>query len=90
MAEKKEPLWWLSYADEQLDQSKGVAIVRARSFKKAGEKARELGISPGGQLKGFEAPPEYDSVLGPFENKHLSEAEALELALQVPDGEETN
>lgn len=81
---KKLPLWWLSYVDETVDESRGVAIVRAQTFFEAVAKARRLGISPGGQLKGFEAPTAYESVLGPFENRHLSAVEARALAEKEP------
>lgn len=86
MADSKLPLWWLSFVDEEQDESRGVAIVRAGSFLGAVARSRELGINPGGQLKGFEAPVEYESVLAPFEDKHLTAAEARELAEKAPDG----
>ena len=80
----KHPLWWLSYADEKTDQSLGVVIVRAPSFPRAAVRANELGVSPGGQLKGFEAPLDYESVLEPFMDRLLTPVEARELAEKPP------
>lgn len=75
------PLWWLSYVGEEQGESRGVVIVRANGFLPAAARARTLGISPGGQVKGFEAPPDYESVLAPFEGKHLTPDEARQLAV---------
>lgn len=73
-------LWWLSYADEQTDESRGVAVVRADSFLGAAAEARRLGISPGGQVQGFEAPLEEEVALRPYEGKLLSPEEAQRVA----------
>lgn len=73
-----EPLWWLSYAGE--DVSHGVVVVRAGSFLDAVAKASRLGLSPGGQVRGFEAPQEQEPALARYEGQWLAPDEARELA----------
>jgi hypothetical protein len=51
-----QPLWWLSYADD--NGFRGVVITRARTFLLACANANLKGVSPGGQVRGFELPLE--------------------------------
>jgi hypothetical protein len=57
----RRPLWWLSYADD--NGFRGVVITRARSFLLACTRAHLLNVSPGGQVQGFELPPEADDEI---------------------------
>jgi hypothetical protein len=72
-------IWWLSYVDEAKDVSRGVAIVRAGSFLEAVARARQLGISPGGQVNGIATPSGKEAVLEAYEGKLLSPDEARAL-----------
>ena len=54
-------LWWLSYADEK--GFRGVVITRAGGFLLATAQANLLGVSPGGQVQGFELPPEAEEEI---------------------------
>lgn len=45
-------VWWLSYATKD-DGFKGVVITMAPTFIEACAKARYLGLSPGGQVRGY-------------------------------------
>lgn len=76
-------LWWLSYAASDT-VSNGVCVVEARSFFRACQRARELGISPGGQVRGFAAPRSEEAALRPYLNQHLSPEQARKLAGQTP------
>lgn len=73
-------IWWLSYATPT--EQKGVCVVRAPSFLEACSEARRLGISPdispGGEVMGFDAPPEEEASLEPLVGRFLSVAEARE------------
>ena len=54
-------LWWLSYADD--NGFRGVVITRAESFLMACTRANLLGVSPGGQVQGFDLPPEAEEEI---------------------------
>lgn len=69
-------LWWLSYANES---SSSLVIVRASSFLEAAARSRELDLSPGGQVRGWQVPAPYEAKLLPYENRRLTEAEVREL-----------
>ncbi len=71
-------IWWLSYASEA-DGNRGVVIVRAESFFGAVAESRRLGLSPGGEVRGFEVPSE-EARLEPYVGRWLSPNEARELA----------
>jgi hypothetical protein len=59
-----DKLWWLSFAGD--GGNLGVAVVAARNFGSAIAEAYRLGINPGGEVMGFECPPDCDEakVLG--------------------------
>lgn len=60
-----EKLWWLSFIDPHLPEGErflGVAIVEAKDFDMALKKTWELGINPGGQVRGLEL--EEENFLG--------------------------
>lgn len=73
-------IWWLSYVDEWRDVSRGVVVVRAASFFGAVARARKLGISPGGQVRGWVAPAEHEAELEPYVDRFIPEEEARVLA----------
>lgn len=50
-------LWWLSYAGEE--GSRGVVVVEGEDFFSAVERSKVLGLSPGGQVRGFVVPAEW-------------------------------
>lgn len=87
---EKEPgwdLWWLSYAGEE--GSRGVALVEGASFLHACERSNELGISPGGEVKGFLVPAEgWRARCLPFQDKLTTRRELEEAMLAIPKGEE--
>jgi hypothetical protein len=72
-------LWWLSYADES--GFRGVVITRAEGFLMACARSNLLGISPGGQVQGFElsSKAEEDFAAGDLD-RCLSEEEARRYA----------
>jgi hypothetical protein len=45
--------WYLSYADESF---RGGVVVRAFGFVHACQRARDLNINPGGEIRGFPVP----------------------------------
>ena len=68
-------LFWLSCAD--VDGFRGVAIVEAQNLAGAVQKAKALGISPGGQVLGPSYPadaPGYDVAVA-NQNRLLSRAD---------------
>jgi hypothetical protein len=70
--------WWLSFADPQRphgSQFLGVAVVRAPGFVTATVIARQLGINPGGEVRGF-ALPDDAPVTEADMNRLLSHDEA--------------
>ena len=71
------PLWWLSYADA--NASRGIVIARGASFLDAVRRARELGVSPGGQVRGWVIPSSELARLECFEGRRLTEPEARAL-----------
>jgi hypothetical protein len=56
MDEQKEPLWWLSFADDA--GFRGVVLVRGASDTKAIRLAHALGCNPGGEVLSAEIPDE--------------------------------
>lgn len=50
--------WWLSFADE--NGCRGVCIVDAPGFMLAVTMANMHGCNPGGEVQGFEVPPDSD------------------------------
>ena len=56
MDEQKEPLWWLSLADDA--GFRGVVLVRGASDTKAIRLAHALGCNPGGEVLAAEIPDE--------------------------------
>ena len=70
--------WWLSYASE--DGFRGICIVEGEDLIGAARRARELGISPGGQVLGA-AIPESEVVTIPesHRNRLLTRDEAIAL-----------
>ena len=71
--------WWLSFADD--DGFRGLVILEAPGFIAAVEKSRELGINPGGQVRGLEIPP-HGMHLFPekYRNRLLPRATAFALS----------
>jgi hypothetical protein len=68
-------LLWLSYADE--DGFRGVVITRAEDFLMACTRANFLGVSPGGQVRGFDLPPEAEEeIVAADLDRCLNEEEA--------------
>lgn len=62
-----EAWWWLSFADPDRpkgEQFLGVAIVRARGLGLAITRCHQLKINPGGQVQGYEIPPDVKIVEG--------------------------
>lgn len=53
---RQVPYWWLSFAEDS--GFRGVVIIRARDQIEGIKIAWRLGINPGGQVVGFELPPE--------------------------------
>lgn len=86
MSEPADRTWWLSYADES--GPRGVCIVRSPDIVSAVFRARVLRISPGGNVKGFPAPPAFEPELTPYLNRCLTveEARALGGAVVGPEG----
>lgn len=87
LANPEEGIHWLSFADPDRpegDQFLGVCIVKARGFLLAVEKARALGINPGGEVQGIEAPQDVVSVVAGIPDlldrlyKTRAEAEAVD------------
>lgn len=76
-------LWWLSYADE--DGPRGVVVAEGSSFLVACVRARTLGVSPGGQVQGFEVPPEQLAALEPLEGTFLTVERAQQLGEAVAE-----
>jgi hypothetical protein len=56
-----QKLWWLSYANDE--GFRGVVITYSSDFLTACMRSRMLGVSPGGQVRGFELPPEAESEI---------------------------
>jgi len=54
-------IWWLSFAGEQ--GNLGVAIVEADEFANAVSRAHDLGINPGGQVRGVLVPEDEPEAL---------------------------
>ncbi|SRR5579875_4219716 len=80
VSESKQPLGWyyLSFANEF--RFLGAAIVWARGLHTAVERARQLGIHPGGQVACWSIPKEdVHRVPADMRNRLLSEAEVIEL-----------
>jgi hypothetical protein len=78
-AEKRKAmatLWWLSYADEKVGFL-GVVITRADSFLEACLASKRLGVSPGGQVRGFPLPGEAESEIKPEDFDRLLNEEEL-------------
>lgn len=51
-----EDIWWLSFCDPgkpKGSQFLGIVVTRALGFVSALEKARELGVNPGGECRGY-------------------------------------
>ena len=71
--------WWLSYADE--DGLLGVLIIGPVSgFMEAVQKAKQRGLSPGGQVKGTFMPAErVAETPASYRHRLLSEADCHEL-----------
>lgn len=70
-------LWWLSYADD--NGFRGVVITRAYNFIGACLRAKQLGVSPGGQTQGFPLPPEAEAEIKPADlDRCLTEEEIKE------------
>jgi hypothetical protein len=84
------PLWWLSFVSEA-DVFLGLAIVEGGSETEAVLRAHQLGIHPGGQLMGFEVPPEYRATCEPHQDRSLTadEARALFEAKPIREWEES-
>jgi hypothetical protein len=55
-AQEPESWWWLSFAGEA--GFLGAILTRARGFITAVQKTHELGINPGGEVKGVQIPDE--------------------------------
>ena len=73
------PLFWLSYADD--NGFRGVVVLRASSFLNACAKAKLEGLSPGGQVRGFEIEKEDEYRIPEHcQNRCLTREEAGELA----------
>lgn len=79
-------LWWLSYAGEE--GSRGVVLCEGESFLHACQRSHQLGLSPGGEVKGFLVPEGgWRSRCAPFVDK-LSTREELEEAMLAVSREE--
>ena len=79
-------LWWLSYAGEE--GSRGVVLCEGESFLHACQRSHQLGLSPGGEVKGFLVPEgEWSIRCAPFVDK-LSTREKLEASMLAVPGEE--
>ncbi len=75
-----EQLWWLSYAGQE--GSRGVVLVSARDFLHACERSKILGLSPGGEVKGFEVPEgEWFDRCSAFCNRRMTRQELQALGL---------
>ena len=79
-------LWWLSYAGEEA--SRGVVVVAGKDFLHACGRSKTLGLSPGGEVKGFEVPRGewFDRCLLLL-NRRLSRQQLEELDLAGPQQE---
>jgi hypothetical protein len=73
-SEGKTAFWYLSYADVKFN---GGVIVRAFGFVHACQRARDLQINPGGEIRGFPCPPEHVPA-AKYLDKLLSQAELEE------------
>ena len=74
LAESNPGLWWLSFADES--GSLGVAIIAAPNFLSAVERAHELQINPGGEVRGSLIDPEPTEAIPPgYQNRLLGKAD---------------
>lgn len=75
LSKPAQKLWWLSYADDE--GFRGVVITYAVDFLAACMKAKILGVSPGGQVRGFELPPEAEEEVAARDiDRCLSQKEA--------------
>lgn len=76
-------LFWLSFADPGKPkgaQFLGVAVLSADSFADAISRAHALRINPGGEVQGFEIPPEgWDKIPANMRDRLLTRAEAESL-----------
>lgn len=70
-------LWWVSFAEP--GSFLGVALVRAEDLISATQKARALGINPGGEVMGFPLLPEQEPG-AEYHDKLLDRATAEMLA----------
>jgi hypothetical protein len=68
-------LWYLTYASPT--RFLGACVVRAFGFVHACQRARDLGITPGGQIRGC-AIPTLETPPAKYMNKLLSEQELIE------------
>lgn len=76
--------WWLSFADPELpagQQFLGVAIVQAPDFVMAARVAKTYGCNPGGEVRGWEIPDDYDGPELPL-NRLLTKDEMTTLGLE--------
>jgi hypothetical protein len=74
-----QKLWWLSYANDE--GFRGVVITYASDFLSACMKSKMLGVSPGGQVRGFELPPEAESEIAAQDlDRCLNQEEAKKYA----------
>lgn len=67
--------WYLSFADAGF---KGAIIVRARGFTSAVHLTHDLGINPGGQVQGYEIPPDLEQKIPPDSVNRLLSKDELE------------
>jgi hypothetical protein len=71
-AEQPESWWWLSFVDET--GFRGAILTRATGFITAIQKTHDLGINPGGEVKGCPIP---DEIISASPYNHAQYADQL-------------
>jgi hypothetical protein len=75
-SQRPEMWWWLSFADDE--GFLGGVLTRARGFLSAVQKARNLGINPGGEVQGIEIPEDVPESHKSYADQLLSKQDIEE------------
>jgi hypothetical protein len=79
-AQEPEAWWWLSFCDPDLPEGSqflGGIFTKARGFVSAIQKTHDLGINPGGEVKGAGPIPDEVANASPEGRKHVELADRL-------------
>lgn len=72
-------VWWLSYVSEH-GEARGVVIVEAQDFLTACAVSRQLELSPGGEVRGFEVPDDVTMHAEGYRNRFYPPEDARAIA----------